>query len=98
MDEKEYKLDLFEGKIIINEDLKESKDHQTNIFYIKTSFDLGTVFKIHYDKIKLDWDKIKEIYIKNNDNYDTLCPKKKYNHFFIRYKNIYSTIKRKSKF
>lgn len=65
LDEKEYKLDLFEGKIIINEDLKESKDHQTNIFYIKTSFDLGTVFKIHYDKIKLDWDKIKEIYKKN---------------------------------
>ena len=65
LNEKEYKLDLIEGNIIRNEDLKESKDHQTNIFYIKTSFDLGVVFKIHYDKIKLDWVKLKEIYNKN---------------------------------
>ena len=65
LNEKDYKLDLIEGKIIINEDLKESKDHLTNIFFIKSSFDLGTLFKIHYDKIKLDWSKIKEIYEKN---------------------------------
>ena len=65
LNEKEYKLDLIEGKIIINEELKESKDHQTNIFYIKSTFDLGAVFKIHYDKVQLDWDKIKEIFKKN---------------------------------
>ena len=62
LNEKEYILDLVEGKIIINEELKESKDHMTNIFFIKSSFDLGTLFKIHYDKIKFDWEKIEEIY------------------------------------
>ena len=61
----EYILDAIEGKIIISEELKESKDHQTNIFFIKSSFDLGTLFKIHYDKIQFDWEKIKEIYKKN---------------------------------
>ena len=65
LNEKDYELDLIEGKIIINEELKESKDHLTNIFFIKTSFDLGTLFKIHYDKIKFDWVKIKEIFEKN---------------------------------
>ncbi len=65
LNEDEYKLDLEEGKIIISEELKESKDHQTNIFFIKSSFDLGTLFKIHYDKIQFDWEKIKEIYKKN---------------------------------
>ena len=64
LNESEYKLDLEEGKIIISEELKESKDHQTNIFFIKSSFDLGTLFKIHYDKIKFDWEKIREIYKK----------------------------------
>ena len=65
LNEKDYKLDLVEGKVIISEELKESKDHLTNIFFIKSSFDLGTLFKIHYDKIKLDWSKIKAIYEKN---------------------------------
>ena len=64
LNEDEYKLDLEEGKIIISEELKESKDHQTNIFFIKSSFDLGTLFKIHYDKIKFDWEKVREIYKK----------------------------------
>ena len=64
LNQKEYILDLVEGKIIINEELKESKDHMTNIFFIKSSFDLGTLFKIHYDKIKIDWEKIEQIYNK----------------------------------
>jgi hypothetical protein len=64
-DDEEYKLDAIEGKIIISEELKESKDHLTNIFFIKSSFDLGTLFKIHYDKIKFDWKKIKEILEQN---------------------------------
>ena len=37
LNQKEYILDLVEGKIIINEELKESKDHMTNIFFIKNS-------------------------------------------------------------
>ena len=65
LNEKEYELDLVEGKIIISEELKDSIDHKTNIFFIKTSFDLGTLFKIHYDKIKIDWEKIKEYYTKS---------------------------------
>ena len=65
LNEKEYKLDLVEGKIIISEELKESKDHKTNIFYIKSSFDLGVLFKIHYDKIKFNWEEMKKIYEKN---------------------------------
>ena len=65
LSEKEYNLDSVEGKIIISEELKESKDHLTNIFFIKSSFDLGALYKIHYDKIKLDWEKINEIYQKN---------------------------------
>ena len=63
LNEKEYELDSVEGKIIISEELKESNDHKINIFFIKTSFDLGTLFKIHNDKIKIDWEKIKEYYI-----------------------------------
>ena len=65
LDEKEYKLDLDSGILFISEELKESKEHRTNIFFIKSSFDLSTLFKIHYDKIKIDWEKVKDIYEKN---------------------------------
>ena len=65
LDEKDYKLDLDNGVFNISEELKESKDHRTNIFFIKSSFDLGTLFKIHYDKVKINWEKVKEIYDKN---------------------------------
>jgi hypothetical protein len=65
LNDEEYKLDLEEGKINISEELKESKEHRTNIFFIKSSFDLGTLFKIHYDKVKINWEKVKEIYDEN---------------------------------
>ena len=65
LDEKDYKLDLDNGVFNISEELKESKDHRTNIFFIKSSFDLSTLFKIHYDKVKINWEKIKEIYEKS---------------------------------
>jgi hypothetical protein len=65
LNEKDYKIDLEEGKIIISEELKESKDHKINIFYIKNSFDLGTLFKIHYDKIQMNWEEIKKLYEKS---------------------------------
>ena len=65
LDEKDYKLDLDSGILFISEELKESKEHRTNIFFIKSSFDLSTLFKIHYDKIKIDWEKVKDIYEKN---------------------------------
>ena len=65
LSEKDYKIDLEEGKIIISEELKESKDHKINIFYIKNSFDLGTLFKIHYDKIQMNWEEIKKLYEKS---------------------------------
>ena len=61
LNDEEYKL--LDGKIIINDELKESRDHRTNIFFIKSSFDLGTLFKIHFDKVKLNWGKIREIYM-----------------------------------
>jgi hypothetical protein len=81
LNEKEYILDLVEGKIIISEELKESKDHMTNIFFIKSSFDLGTLFKIHYDKIKLDWEKIEEIY-------NTIIPEEDKNLYFLNRSDI----------
>jgi hypothetical protein len=81
LNEKEYILDLVEGKIIINEELKESKDHMTNIFFIKSSFDLGTLFKIHYDKIKFDWEKIEEIYNK-------IIPEEDKNLYFLNRSDI----------
>ena len=81
LNEKEYILDLVEGKIIINEELKESKDHMTNIFFIKSSFDLGTLFKIHYDKIKIDWEKIEEIYNK-------IIPEEDKNLYFLNRNDI----------
>ena len=62
LNDEEYKLDLEEGKISISEELKESKEHRTNIFFIKSSFDLGTLFKIHYDKVEINWEKVKKIY------------------------------------
>ena len=62
LNDEEYKLDLEEGKINISEELKESKEHRTNIFFIKSSFDLGILFKIHYDKVEINWEKVKEIY------------------------------------
>ena len=62
LNDEEYKLDLEEGKINISEELKESKEHRTNIFFIKSSFDLGTLFKIHYDKVEINWEKVKKIY------------------------------------
>ena len=65
LSEKDYKLDIDNGKLNISEELKESKEHRTNIFFIKSSFDLGTLFKIHYDKVKINWEKVKEIYDKN---------------------------------
>jgi len=64
-DEKDYKLDLDMGIMNISEELKESRDHRTNIFFIKSSFDLSTLFKIHYDKVKINWDKVKENFDKN---------------------------------
>ena len=81
LNEKEYILDLVEGKIIINEELKESKDHMTNIFFIKSSFDLGTLFKIHYDKIKFDWEIIEEIYNK-------IIPEEDKNLYFLNRSDI----------
>ena len=81
LNEKEYILDLVEGKIIISEELKESKDHMTNIFFIKSSFDLGTLFKIHYDKIKFDWEKIEEIYNK-------IIPEEDKNLYFLNRSDI----------
>ena len=65
LNDEEYKLDLDSGILNISEELKESKEHRTNIFFIKSSFDLGTLFKIHYDKVKIDWEKVKEIYDEN---------------------------------
>ena len=65
LSEKDYKLDIDNGKLNISEELKESKEHRTNIFFIKSSFDLGTLFKIHYDKVKINWEMVKEIYDKN---------------------------------
>ena len=65
LSEKDYKLDIDNGKLNISEELKESKEHRTNIFFIKSSFDLGTLFKIHYDKVKINWEKVKDIYDKN---------------------------------
>ena len=65
VDEKDYKLDLDMGILNISEELKESRDHRTNIFFIKSSFDLSTLFKIHYDKVKINWDKVKENFDKN---------------------------------
>ena len=65
LDGKDYKLDLDNGVFNISEELKESKDHRTNIFFIKSSFDLSTLFKIHYDKVKINWEKVKEIYEKS---------------------------------
>jgi hypothetical protein len=65
LSEKDYKLDIDNGKLNISEELKESKEHRTNIFFIKSSFDLGTLFKIHNDKVKINWEKVKEIYDKN---------------------------------
>ena len=65
VDEKDYKLDLDMGILNISEELKESRDHRTNIFFIKSSFDLSTLFKIHYDKVKISWDKVKEIFDKS---------------------------------
>ena len=62
LNDEEYKLDLEGGKISISEELKESKEHRTNIFFIKSSFDLGTLFKIHYDKVEINWEKVKKIY------------------------------------
>ena len=62
LNDEEYNLDLEEGKISISEELKESKEHRTNIFFIKSSFDLGTLFKIHYDKVEINWEKVKKIY------------------------------------
>lgn len=62
LNDEEYKLDLEEGKISISEELKESREHRTNIFFIKSSFDLGTLFKIHYDKVEINWEKVKKIY------------------------------------
>ena len=81
LNEKEYILDLVEGKIIISEELKESKDHMTNIFFIKSSFDLGTLFKIHYDKIKFDWEIIEEIYNK-------IIPEEDKNLYFLNRNDI----------
>ena len=65
LEEVDYKLDLDLGQINISEELKESKEHRTNIFFIKSSFDLSTLFKIYYDKININWKKVKEIYDKN---------------------------------
>ena len=62
LNDEEYKLDLEEEKISISEELKESKEHRTNIFFIKSSFGLGTLFKIHYDKVEINWEKVKKIY------------------------------------
>jgi len=61
----DYKLDLDSGKLYISEELKESKEHRTNIFFIKSSFDLSTLFKIFYDKVSINWTKVKEIFDKN---------------------------------
>ena len=65
LNDEEYKLDLDSSKINISEELKESREHRTNIFFIKSSFDLSTLFKIHYDKVKINWEKVKEIYEKS---------------------------------
>ena len=65
LENEEYKLDLDNGIFSISEELKESKEHGTNIFFIKSSFDLGTLFKIHYDKVKINWEKVKEIFDEN---------------------------------
>ena len=65
LSDEEYKLDLDNGKLSISEELKESKEHRTNIFFIKSSFDLGTLFKIHYDKVNINWGRVKEIYDTN---------------------------------
>ena len=62
LNNEEYKLDLDSSKINISEELKESREHRTNIFFIKSSFDLGILFKIHYDKVEINWEKVKEIY------------------------------------
>ena len=62
LDDKEYNLDLDNAKLSISEELKESREHRTNIFFIKSSFDLGILFKIHYDKVQINWEKVKEIY------------------------------------
>ena len=62
LNDEEYKLDLDSSKINISEELKESREHRTNIFFIKSSFDLGILFKIHYDKVEINWEKVKEIY------------------------------------
>ena len=70
LDDKEYNLDLDNAKLSISEELKESKEHRTNIFFIKSSFDLGILFKIHYDKVEIDWEKVKEIYNKNINEED----------------------------
>ena len=64
-DGEDYKLDLDSGKLYISEELKESKEHRTNIFFIKSSFDLSTLFKIFYDKVNINWTKVKEIFDKN---------------------------------
>jgi hypothetical protein len=65
LSEKDYKLDIDNGKLNISEELKESKEHRTNIFFIKSSFDLSTLFKIFYDKVSINWTKVKEIFDKN---------------------------------
>ena len=70
LDDKEYNLDLDNAKLSISEELKESKEHRTNIFFIKSSFDLGILFKIHYDKVEIDWEKVKEIYNENINEED----------------------------
>ena len=62
LNDEEYKFDLDSSKINISEELKESREHRTNIFFIKSSFDLGILFKIHYDKVEINWEKVKEIY------------------------------------